>query len=124
MASRVRSWRKPKTSGSISVSSPRAMRSRSTAIRSASSRPVTAASTSNVTRRPRTAAVSITVRPAASSSSTWSCTASARFHGRGAEPRSSRATPPDASSSSSRKNGLPPLRAVSASTTRAEGWLP
>ena len=59
-----------------------------------------------------------------SRSSTWPRTASARFHGRGAEPRSSSVAPPEATSSSSRKKGLPPLRVWRASATRYDGREP
>ena len=121
MASRARSWWKLKTSASVSTSRPPSTARRRWSIRSASDAPVTEASRSNGTRRPSTDAATTTLRTSGSSPSTWLCTTSATVHGRGA---SSKASPPRSlalATSSSRKNGLPPVRVWSASTARNDG---
>ena len=89
-------------------------------MRSASDAPVTAASRSNGTRRPSTAAARTISRTSGSKSSSSALTSSDTDHGSGASP-SAAGISPAAETSSSRKKGFPPVRVCRASTVRYDG---
>ena len=82
--------------------------------------PVTAARRSNDTRRPSTAAARTMARTSGSRSSSSALTSSDTVHGSGAS-SSPAGISPAADTSSSRKNGFPPVRTWRASTARNDG---
>ncbi|WP_390624104.1 hypothetical protein [Fodinicola feengrottensis] len=109
-ASRTSACRKVNSSSVDSISRPRVTSSRSTSMSCCSLAPVTAASRSNGTRWPSTAAAStIRSRSGSRSSTCWRST-SVRLHGSGDSQSVSRSMSECARSNSSRKNGFPPVR--------------
>ena len=124
MASRAISWWNPNTSGSVSTSSPLSTAARSRSMRWSSEVSVTAASTSNGTRRPSSDAAATMRRTSGSRSSYCERTSSLTVHGSGVSSTSQVGCAGDAAISSSRKNGLPPVRRCSASVVRNVGSSP